>query len=178
MFAECLLVHHHGNARPPHTTRSVQSILSHLGILGLTGHASVPIRAYSSLCLCPHDLSQQLHRGSAQFLYEAAPGDAHNNALLQSRSPRAPPASLRSASCDRSYWQNPASVKSPPAWAPCVAPPTFTGGSRDSESPHLTTQRVVNPAAEYKDHRWRGTRENEPEVITSPSEDAPKRDGK
>jgi hypothetical protein len=44
--------------------------------------------------------------------------------------------------------------------------------------PYLTTQLVVDPAAEYKGHRKRGMQEKELEVITSPSEDVPKRNRK
>jgi hypothetical protein len=100
---------------------------------------------------------------------------------LQPRSPRAPPG-LLSTSGDRSnsYWQNPAPVDSPPESAriPRVAPPAFAGSSRGSESPHLSTQRAIDPATEYKDRRRRGTREKEMEVATSPGEEAPKRDRK
>jgi hypothetical protein len=102
-------------------------------------------------------------------------------AQLQPRSPRAPPPGLRSISGDRStYWQNPAPVESPPesTRATRIAPPTFTDSTRGSESPHLTTQRPIDHAAEYKDRRRRGTREKEMEVATSPGEDAPKRDRK
>jgi hypothetical protein len=97
---------------------------------------------------------------------------------LQSRSPRAAPPGLRSASGDRNYWQHSVSAESPPesARAPRVAPPTFAGSSRGSESPHLTTQRAVDPSTEYKDRRRRGTREKEMEVIASPGEEAPKKD--
>ena len=52
------LVHHHGDARAPRTTRSVQSVLSYLGVLRLTDYPSIPIRAYSSPRLRPRDLSQ------------------------------------------------------------------------------------------------------------------------
>jgi glucose repression mediator protein len=100
-------------------------------------------------------------------------------AQLQPRSPRAVPPSLRSASGDRgNYWPNP--VDSPPETArpPRVAPPTFTGSSRGSESPHLATQRPIDPTADYKDRRRRGTRDKEMEVATSPGDDAPKRDRK
>ncbi|KAI0307532.1 hypothetical protein B0F90DRAFT_1807017 [Multifurca ochricompacta] len=101
---------------------------------------------------------------------------------LQPRSPRAPPPDLgviRSTSGDRSeYWQSRVSIESPPESArnARVAPPTFTGSVRGSESPRLTTQRPVDPATEYK--RRRGTREKEMEVSASPGEEAPKRDRK
>ena len=97
---------------------------------------------------------------------------------LPPRSPRAPPPGLRSTSSDRSnYWHNPVSVESPESARARVAP-TFTGSSRGSESPHLTTQRAIDPATEYKDRRRRGAREKEMEVATSPGEDVPKRDRK
>ena len=108
----------------------------------------------------------------------------HNSYNLDDRPKniiQAPPAGLRSASGDRNYWQNNASaVELPPesAHVPRGVPPPFPGSSsRESESPHLTTQRPVDPATEYKGRR-RVAREKEMEVITSPGEEAPKRDRK
>ena len=148
----------------------------HVGSAYLHHGPSPPPRILSPRARSPSQTSPMLSQSSRSY-WDSRPTQPPP---LQSRSPRAPPPSLRSASGDRSYWQNPTSVESPPesARAPRAAPPTFTGGSRDSESPHLTTQRAVDPAAEYKDRRRRGTREKELEVITSPSEDAPKRDRK
>ena len=103
---------------------------------------------------------------------------------VQPRSPRGPPLDLgavRSTPGDRnsSYWPNAVSVESPPdARGSRVAPPAFMGGTRGSESPHLSVQRGVDPTTEYKDRRRRGTREKEMEAATSPGEEAPKRDRK
>ncbi|KAI0252658.1 hypothetical protein BJV78DRAFT_1281512 [Lactifluus subvellereus] len=103
---------------------------------------------------------------------------------IQPRSPRGPPpdlGSIRSASGDRNNpWQNTVPVESPPESARVsrVAHPAFTGSARGSESPHLAAQRVVDPTAEYKDRRRRGTREKDMETVTSPGEEAPKRDRK
>ena len=146
----------------------------HVGSAYLHHGPSPPPRVLSPRARSPSQTSPMLTQSSRTH-WDSRPTQPPP---LQSRSPRAPPPSLRSASGDRSYWQNSTSAESPPesARAPRVAPPTFTGSSRDSESPHLTTQRVVDSTAEYKDRRRRGTREKEMEVITSPSEDAPKRD--
>lgn len=134
-----------------------------------------PPRALSPRARSPSQTSPMLAQSSRSY-WDSRPAQPPP---LQSRSPRVPPAGLRSASGDRNYWQNPASVESPPesSRVPRVAPPTFTGSSRESESPHLTTQRAVDPAAEFKGRR-RVTREKEMEVITSPGEEAPKRDRK
>ena len=103
---------------------------------------------------------------------------------IQPRSPRGPPLDLgaiRSTSGDRNnHWQNPVPVESPPESTRVsrVAHPAFTGSARGSESPRLATQRGVDPTTEYKDRRRRGTREKEMETVTSPGEEAPKRDRK
>ncbi|KAI9512315.1 TPR-like protein [Russula earlei] len=93
-------------------------------------------------------------------------------AQLQPRSPRAHATGLRSTSGDRNnYWQNAVPVESSPdsAPAPRGAPPTFTNNLRGSESPHLASQRPIDPTTEYK---------TEVELATSPGEEAPKRDRK
>jgi glucose repression mediator protein len=138
---------------------------------------SPPPRALSPRMRSPSQTSPMSAHPSRNY-WDSRPAQP---AQLQPRSPRAVPPGLRSTSGDRgSYWQNPVSVESPPenARAPRVAPPAFAGNSRGSESPHLATQRPIDPTAEYKDRRRRGTREKEMEVTTSPGEDAPKRDRK
>ncbi len=73
------------------------------------------------------------------------------------------------------YWQK--SCRYGDSARGCTSPAVTGGSIRGSESPHLSTQHPIDPATEYKD-RWRGTREKEMEVATSPGEDAPKRDRK
>ncbi|KAH9996620.1 hypothetical protein BJV77DRAFT_987930 [Russula vinacea] len=145
--------------------RGRDSSRRHIGSAYLHG-PSPPPRVLSPRARSPSQTSPMLTQPSRSY-WDSRPTQPPP---LQSRSPRAPPAGMRSASGDR---------KSPPesARAPRVAPPTFAGSSRGSESPHLTTQRAVDPAAEYKDRRRRVTRDKELE-ITSPGEEAPKRDRK
>ena len=143
---------------------------------------SSPPRAMSPRMRSPSQISPMSAHHPSRSYWDSRPTQPAPPAQLQPRSPRAPPPGLRSTSRDRgNYWQNPVPVESPPegARAPRVPLPAFTGGStRGSESPHLSTQRPIDPATEYKDRRRRGTREKEMEVVTSPGEDAPKRDRK
>ena len=80
-----VLVHHHGDARPPRTCRPLQSVFSCL-IVKRTDHAPIPIRPYTSPRLHPRDLSQRLHRERAQSLYEATyPGNSREDIFLRPR---------------------------------------------------------------------------------------------
>ena len=140
-------------------------------------HGSPPPRALSPRARSPSQTSPMSAHPSRNYWDSRQTQPLQ----LQPRSPRVPAPSLRSASGDRSnYWQNPVPAESPPdsARLPRGVPPTFTNSSRGSESPHLATQRSIDPATEYKDRRRRGTREKEMEMATSPGEEAPKRDRK
>ena len=139
---------------------------------------SPPPRALSPRARSPSQTSPSSAHPSRAY-WDSRP----THTQLQPRSPRAPPSDFgaaRPVPGDRNdYWQNRISVDSPPESSrnPRVAPPTFTGSTRGSESPHLTTsQRPVDPATEYKDRRRRGTREKEMEMAASPGDEAPKRD--
>lgn len=139
---------------------------------------SPPPRALSPRARSPSQTSPSSAHPSRAY-WDSRPAHAQ----LQPRSPRAPPSDFgatRPVPGDRSdYWQNRISVDSPPESSrnPRVAPPAFTGSTRGSESPHLTTsQRAGDPATEHKDRRRRGTREKEMETAASPGDEVPKRD--
>ena len=140
---------------------------------------SPPPRALSPRARSPSQTSPSSAHPSRAY-WDSRP----THTQLQPRSPRAPPSDFgptRPMPSDRNdYWQNRISVDSPPESSrnSRVAPPTFTGSTRGSESPHLTTtsQRASDPVTEYKDRRRRGTREKEMETAASPGDEAPKRD--
>ena len=139
---------------------------------------SPPPRALSPRARSPSQTSPSSAHPSRAY-WDSRP----THTQLQPRSPRAPSdfGPTRPMPSDRNdYWQNRISVDSPPESSrnSRVAPPTFTGSTRGSESPHLTTtsQRASDPVTEYKDRRRRGTREKEMETAASPGDEAPKRD--